>query len=783
MALKTLKNHAVNRKKKIKVNKKAQEIVPITESLSGGMFKSDGSYFKTYAFENINFKLLSKEQETGVLSKWFEFLNVLEPGATYKYVIMKQKLDVKNYKKERMLPYKDDDKDDYRKEYNGMLEKMVFETNQIKESRYFQAIYDARKERDAVGFFSRSEPEFEKMFSNLNSSFQQLTDREYLNILWDFLHPESEEFFEQLELPTKSSHIRSFLSPYSYKTNHSESYIKIGNKYMRSLYVPPNAYAKYIKDTVIDELTSLEKTLSIAVDIMPIETVEAYKMVESLEFKSESNLTKYIQRQNKAGNFNAQPPYSMRKKAEQIEEYNNDLNERDQRLMLGNITITHIADSLDELNDDTETLKNLARKQGCELSELILEEENGLITSLPFGTNRFINKTGSKLRTFTTEAMAAFIPFTVQEVMQKNGIYYGQNLISKNPIFINRKERMNGNAVILGSSGSGKSFKKKEEMLNVILNSDDKIIIIDPEKEYTHLVEEMGGTVIKMSADSNDHINAMEIDSSYNDGADPTSLKSESILTLYAMAEGSDKLDPGAKSVIDRCVKTVCRDFVLSDYKGKQPTLLDLREELLKQPEDIARKIALTLELYTTGSLNLFSKHTNVDMTKRIISFDISELGDNLMPIAMLIITDFIMLTLSRNRKSGVYTWVDLDELYLMFLKEYTAIFFYKLWKRIRKYGGLCTGITQELSDLLKSSTARTLLANSDFLIMLSANESDVPLIQDLLNLDDTQMSYISEVGAKKGLIKLGKSYIPFTDDFPSNTKLYKIISTKFNEE
>lgn len=783
MALKTLKNHAADRKKKIKVNKRAQGIIPITESLGDGLFKSDGSYMKTYAFENINFKLLSKDQETGVLSKWFEFLNILEPGATYKYVVMKQKLDVKNYKKERMLPYRNDDKDHYRKEYNDMLEKKVFETNQIKEDRYFQAIYNARKERDAIGFFTRSEPEFEKMFTNLNSTIRKLTDREYLKIMWNFLHPESEDFFDQLELPNKSSHIKSFLSPYSYKTNHSESYIKIGNKYMRSLYVPPNAYAKYIKDTVIDELTSLEKTLSIAVDIMPIETVEAYKMVENLEFKSESNLTKYIQRQNKAGNFNAQPPYSMRKKAEQIEEYNNDLNERDQRLMLGNITITHIADSLDELNDDTETLKTLARKQGCELSELTLEEENGLITSLPFGTNRFINKTGSKLRTFTTEAMAAFIPFTVQEVMQKNGIYYGQNLISENPIFINRKERMNGNAVILGSSGSGKSFKKKEEMLNVILNTDDKIIIIDPEKEYTHLVQEMGGTVIKMSADSTDHINAMEIDSSYNDGADPTSLKSESILTLYAMAEGSEELDSGAKSVIDRCVKSVCRDFVMNGYKGEQPTLLDLREELLKQPEDIAQKIALTLELYTTGSLNLFSKHTNVDMTKRIISFDISELGDNLMSIAMLIITDFIMLTLSRNRKSGIYTWVDLDELYLMFLKEYTAIFFYKLWKRIRKYGGLCTGITQELSDLLKSSTARTLLANSDFLIMLSASESDVPLIQDLLNLDDTQMSYIAEVGAKKGLIKLGKSYIPFTDDFPTDTKLYKIISTKFNEE
>ena len=783
MGLKTLTNHASKRKRKIKPLKKACELIPIKESLDNNLFVSDASFIKTWEFTNINFKLLSREQESSVLKKWFETLNTLEPGATYRYVVLKQKKDITNYKKERLLKYKEDEKDFYRKEYNNMLEDKIFETNQIDEKRFFQAAYDAKKERDAAGFFGRTEPELEKSFGNLNSQLNVMDKESYLRTLWEFLHPDSEDFFTKLEVPGKSKYIKSFLSPYSYKLNTSENYIKIGSKYMRSLYVPPNAFAKYIKDTVIDELTSLEKTLSIAIDVMPISTEEAYKMVESLEFKSEMNITKYTQRQNRAGNFNAQPPYSMRKKAEQIEEYNNDLNERDQRLMLGNITITHVADSLDELNDDTETLKTLARKQGCELVELTFELENGLVTSLPFGINRFIDKTGSKLRTFTTEAMAAFIPFTVQEVMHKNGIYYGQNLISKNPIFVNRKNQMNGNAVILGSSGSGKSFKKKEEMLNVVLNTDDNMIIIDPEKEYTHLVERMGGTVIKMSADSKDHINAMEIDGAYNDGADPSSLKSESILTLYAMAEGSDKIDPGAKLVIDRCVKNVLQPFVSNNFQGTQPTLFDLREELLRQPEEIAQNIALTLELYTTGSLNLFSKPTNVDMTKKIISFDISDLGDNLMPIAMLIITDFIMLTLSRNRKGGVYTWVDIDELYLMFLKEYTAIFFYKLWKRIRKYGGLCTGITQELSDLMKSTTARTLLANSDFLIMLSANETDAPLIQELLRLDDTQMSYISEVGQKRGLIKLGKSYIPFTDDFPKDTELYRIISTKFKEE
>ena len=315
-----------------------------------------------------------------------------------------------------------------------------------------------------------------------------------------------------------------------------------------------------------------------------------------------------------------------------------------------------------------------------------------------------------------------------------------------------------------------------------MLNTNDKVILIDPEREYVHMVREMGGQVIRLAADSTDHINAMEINANYNDGSNPVTLKSEFILTLYAMTEGSSELNPKAKSVIDRCVKLVYADYIANGYLGEQPTLQDLRDEIARQPEPIAADIALILELYTSGSLNLFSKPTNVDMESRLICFDICDLGENLMSIAMLVVTDFINSTLAQNRNDQTWTWVDIDELYLMFMREYTATFFHKLWKRIRKYGGLCTGITQELGDLLKSPTARTMLANSDFLIMLSASESDAALIQELLHLDETQMSHITEVGQKNGMIKLGSSYIPFTDEFPKDTELYKIMSTKFKE-
>ena len=785
MSIKTIRQHAMERKRKKISMKHAQDIIPLQKKCGSGMFVSDGVYIKTWDFSNINFKLLGRDMEDKILRKWCETLNGLEPGVTYKYTVVKQRLDIEKYNKERLIPYREDGKDHFREEYNQMLQEKLLDTKLISEQRFFQAAVKKKKEEEARSYFSRSEPEFEKFFRTVGSELTPMDDNDYLKVLWQFLHMDSGDFYDQLdadELTGKKHKLKDFLAPYAFETDNKNHCIQMGGKYFRALYVPPNSYAKYIKDTVLSELMDLDKSMCISVDIMPIETSEAYSMVESLEFRSESNIGKFMERQARHGNFNAQVPYPMRKKSEQIEEYNNDLNERDQRLMLGHITILHCADSLEELNEDTDSLKTTARQQGCELMELALQQEDGVITALPFGVNRFIGKDGSRLRTLTTESMASFIPFTVQEIMDKDGIFYGQNLLNKRPLFINRKEGMNGNAVILGGSGAGKSFKKKEELDYILLNTDDKVIIIDPEREYVPMVEKMGGQVIRMAADSSDHINALEINENYNDGSNPVTLKSEFVLTLYAMAEGSEQIDPKAKSVIDRCVKLVYADYIANGYQGEQPTLVELREEISSQPEPIAQDIALILELYTEGSLNLFSKQTNVDMSNRLICFDICDLGENLMSIAMLVITDFISNTLSKNRTDQVWTWVDIDELYLMFMKEYTATFFFKLWKRIRKYGGLCTGITQELGDLLKSPTARTMLANSDFLILLSANESDAALIQDLLNLDETQMGYIREVGQSNGMIKLGSSYIPFTDDFPKNTDLYRIMSTKFKE-
>ena len=373
--------------------------------------------------------------------------------------------------------------------------------------------------------------------------------------------------------------------------------------------------------------------------------------------------------------------------------------------------------------------------------------------------------------------------FRVQEIYHENGVYYGQNVISKNMIIANRRHLLNGNSFILGVSGAGKSFTAKEEMTNIILTDPNAdIIIIDPEREYSPLVKAMQGEVIHISATSENHINAMDMNSDYGDGANPVILKSEFILSLCEQLIGGSSLGAKQKSIIDRCTASVYRYYQQGNYMGTPPTLQDFREELLKQDEPEAQEIALAIELFTDGSLNTFAKHTNVDTHSRLICYDILDLGKQLQPIGMLVVLDSILNRITQNRAKGRNTFIFIDEIYLLFQHEYSANFLFTLWKRVRKYGAYCTGITQNVDDLLQSHTARTMLANSEFIIMLNQASTDRIELAKLLNISDLQLSYITNVGAGQGLLKVGSSLVPFVNKFPRNTELYKLMTTKFGE-
>lgn len=438
----------------------------------------------------------------------------------------------------------------------------------------------------------------------------------------------------------------------------------------------------------------------------------------------------------------------------------------------------YTADSKEQLDNDTEALLTTARKHLCQFAVLKYQQMDGLNTALPFGVRKI-----DALRTLTTESLAVFIPFRVQEIYHENGVYYGQNVISKNMIIANRRQLLNGNSFILGVSGAGKSFTAKEEMTNIILTDPNAdIIIIDPEREYSPLVKAMQGEVIHISATSENHINAMDMNSDYGDGANPVILKSEFILSLCEQLIGGTNLGAKQKSIIDRCTASVYRYYQQGNYMGTPPTLQDFREELLKQNEPEAQEIALAIELFTDGSLNTFAKHTNVDTHSRLICYDILDLGKQLQPIGMLVVLDSILNRITQNRAKGRNTFIFIDEIYLLFQHEYSANFLFTLWKRVRKYGAYCTGITQNVDDLLQSHTARTMLANSEFIIMLNQASTDRLELAKLLNISDLQMSYITNVGAGQGLLEVGSSLVPFVNKFPRNTELYKLMTTKFGE-
>ena len=477
-------------------------------------------------------------------------------------------------------------------------------------------------------------------------------------------------------------------------------------------------------------------------------------------------------------------PYDLEQQRKETREMLDDLTTRDQRMMFAVVTLVHLADSKEELDSDTDALQSIACKHLCQLSTLSWQQADGLATVLPLGLRRI-----DALRTLTTEALAVLMPFKAQEVRDRGGVYYGQNVISKNLIIANRKELLNGNGFVLGVSGSGKSFMAKQEMVGVTLADNgrngerlpDDIIVIDPEAEYRPLIEGLGGEVISISATSPNHINAMDMEQGYGDGENPVVLKSEFLLSLCEQLMGSRQLSAKEKSIIDRCTAQCYHGYIRGGYQGSVPTLRDFHAELLRQPEPEARDVALAIELFTEGSLNTFAKPTNVDTNSRILCYDIRDLGKQLLPVGMLVVLDSVFNRIIRNRRLGRSTWVYIDEIYLLFQHEYSANFLFTLWKRVRKYGACCTGLTQNVDDLLQSHTARTMLANSEFLVMLNQASTDRAELARLLNISDNQLSYITNVDFGRGLIKCGSAIVPFMDHFPKNN-LYRLMSTKPSE-
>ena len=679
--MKTLNKIFKQDKEKFVIPRSVQDAIPVKAIWEDGIFLvSKNKYSKCYKFSDINYAVASREDKEAMFLEYSELLNSFDTGATTKITILNRRLNKIDFEKTIMLPMAEDELDKFRKEYNKMLLDKATDSNGIIQEKFITISIDKKSIEEARSYFARVGTDLINHFKELGSICIELDAVERLRIFHDFYRVGEETYFnfDMISNMRKGHSFKDFICP---DTMEFESdYFKIGNRYGRVIFL--KEYASYIKDSMVAELTDINKNMMMSIDVIPVPMDEAVREAENRRLGIETNITNWQRRQNANNNFSAIIPYDMEQQREQSKEFLDDLITRDQRMFLSVLTMVHTANSKEELDNDTEALLTIARKHLCQFGILKFQQMDGLNTAMPFGGRKI-----DALRTLTTESLAVFMPFRVQEIRHENGIYYGQNVISKNMIIADRKQLLNGNSFILGVSGSGKSFIAKEEIVSIMLKDPNAdVIIVDPEREASSLVKSLGGEVIKISATSGNHINAMDINKDYGDGANPVILKSEFILSLCEQLVGSNNLGAKQKSIIDRCTASVYRYYQQGNYQGTPPTLQDFYEELLRQKEPEAKEIALAIELFVNGSLNTFAKSTNVDTSNRLICYDILDLGKQLLPIGMLVVLDSILNRITANRAKGRNTFIFIDEIYLLFQYEYSANFLFTLWKRVRKY-------------------------------------------------------------------------------------------------
>lgn len=751
-------------KEEFRIPKTTQDVIPVDTVYKDGIFKIGNRYTKSYRFLDINYAIASKEEKTGLFLDYGDLLNSFDSSVMVKITVNNHKIDLHKFKEDILIPFKEDGLDEYRKEYNEMLLDKLKESDDIVQEKYLTLIVFKNNVEEARSYFSRIGTELLSHFAKLGSGCIELNLEERLKILHDFYRSDESEFnFDMKDNMRKGHSFKDLICPLAPEFKHK--YFKLDDKYGRVLYL--SNYPRFIKDSIVSELCNLNKNMMYSMDLISIPTDEAVKEIERKLLGVNTNITNWQRRQNANNNFSAVIPYDMEMQREECKEFLDDLTIRDQRMMLCNITIVHLADSKEELDNDTELLKSVARKFMCDLSILYFSSRqlDGLCTVLPIGLNRL-----NIIRTLLTESASVFIPFRAQEIADKGGIWYGQNAITNNPIFCNKECLQNPNAFVLGVPGSGKSFLTKEEIEFIIMRTDDDILICDPENEYSNIIRKFGGEVIEISAGSKDHINAMDMKDGYGDSGDPVRDKSQFIMSLIEQVsrKGIDDLE---RSIIDRCVRETYMEF-------ERPTLKTLRAKLLEQQEKEAKALALKLEIFTDGSLDAFAHETNVDVDNRIVSYNIFKLGKQLKTMGLLVITDAMINRVNENFIKGKKTHIFIDEFHVVFENEQSAAFFNSAWRQFRKRDAYPTGITQNVEYLLDSVEASTMLSNSEFVVMLNQAYQDREKLGRLLNISDEQMSYITNAQSGCGLIKYGGILVPFVNKKPKGL-LYDLNTTK----
>ena len=629
-----------------RVPRRVQDVIPIQAVWPDGIFKVGNKFSKTYRFTDINYMVASREDKEGMFLTYSELLNSLDSAATTKLTICNHRQNRASFEQSILMPMRGDGLDEYRREYNQMLIDKATGANGIIQEKYVTVSIYKKDIESARAYFSRVGADLSARFAALGSKCVELNAADRLRILHDFYRAGEEEtfHFDMADMARLGHDFKDYICPDSME-KHSD-YLMLGNRYCRVLFLKD--YASYIKDDMVTELTDLNRNMMLSIDILSVPMDEAVREVENRLLGVETNITNWQRRQNSNNNFSAVIPYDMELQRKESKEFLDDLTTRDQRMMVAVLTMVITADSKEQLDADTDAIRSLSGQRMCQMAVLNYQQLDGLNTALPIGVRKI-----NTFRTLTTESLAVFMPFKVQEIMDRGGIYFGENAISHNLIMCNKANLLNQASFRLGVPGSGKSFSVKEEIAFLLLNTDDDILICDPEGEYAPLVEAMGdmSTVIRVAAGGKDRLNAMYMVDGYGEN-NPIVVKSQFIMSLVERID-QNGVGPQQKSIIDRCTAAVYQE---AEQSGMVPTLTTLREKLLEQPEEKAKEIALSLELFTTGSLDIFGHRSTVDLDKRVVVFDIHGLGEQLKPIGHLVITDTMLNRVTLNWKKCSHT-------------------------------------------------------------------------------------------------------------------------------
>lgn len=766
--VKTLRQAILQEKERFRMPRSVQHLIPAERIWPDGIFQCGRKYTMLYRFTDINYAVAGKEDKKSMFFAWSDILNSLDCGATAKLTVFNRRINPKEFGKRVLIPLLGDGLDGYREEMNQILTDKVQGANGVVQEKYITISVCRKSIQEARNYFSRTGADLTGRFARMGSQCLPLDASERLQILYDFYRAgEREELsFDMKAAMKRGQSFKDSICPESFE--HGSDYFKMGERYGRVLFL--RDYANYIKDELMNKLSEVSQNLMMSMDIISVPTDEAVKEVENRLLGVETNITNWQRRQNANNNFSAIIPYDMELQRKESKDFLNDLTVRDQRMFFGVLTLVLTADSRERLEQDTESILAMGRTNMCQFAILREQQIDGLNTVLPYGVRRI-----HALRTLNTESLAVFMPFNTQEIMQEKGLYCGVNPMSHNLILLNREKLMNPSCFILGVPGSGKSFLAKLFIILVVLaTTKDQVLIYDPEGEYEALVEALGGVSLPIAAGSSVSLNAMDMAAGYGE-KNPVIEKSQFILSLYERISKGEHVGPREKSILDRCVEQV---YQQKEKYGILPSLPELRKVLLKQPEPQAQDLALMLELFTEGSLDIFSQPTNINLQNRIISFNTKDMGEELKALGQLVITDQMINRVAVNWEQGIRTHIFLDEFHTLLQHECSADFFDSAYRRFRKRDAWLTSMTQNVEYLLDSVKTRTMLSNSEFIVMLNQSESDRKELAKLLHISEQQLAFVTNAQAGNGLLRVGQSLVPFVSNFPDGG-LYRLMTTR----